>query len=62
MNIEERVSEINQNFSNEVIEVLREHCETSADIIPAFKQISNAYTESVNELIKLTVDYALKED
>lgn len=62
MNIEERVFEINQNFSNEVIEVLREHCETSADLICAFKQISDAYTKSVNKLIKLTVDYALKEE
>lgn len=62
MNIEERVSEINQNFSNEVIEALREYCETSADLIFAFEQISNAHTESVNKLIKLTVDYVLKED
>lgn len=62
MNIEERVFEINQKFSNEIIEVLREYCENTSDIIPAFKQISNVYTESVNELIKLTVDYALKED
>lgn len=62
MNIEGCVFEINQNFSNKVIEVLREHCETSDDLICAFKQISDAHTKSVNKLIKLTVDYALKED
>lgn len=62
MNIEGCVFEINQNFSNKVIDVLREYRKTNTDLICAFEQISDAYTESIDKLIKLAVDYALKED